>query len=157
MHRNLQIFSLLVDNEFGVLTRITALIRREGLNIKGLTVAETLTPSVSHLTVTVEMQGVKLETVVKRLGRLDCIRSFTVCTDAGFVRQELCLVVCTRESGLWQGQPILWEDATSVCFSCVGTPEALTAYLAENRAHLLRVSRSGVVTIQKGEGAHEAE
>lgn len=25
-----------VDNEFGVLTRITALIRRAGLNIKGL-------------------------------------------------------------------------------------------------------------------------
>ena len=44
MPKTSHILMMNVDNEFGVLTRITALIRRAGLNIKGLSVAETLSP-----------------------------------------------------------------------------------------------------------------
>ena len=42
--------SVLVENEFGVLARVAGLFSGRGFNIESLTVAETLDPSVSRIT-----------------------------------------------------------------------------------------------------------
>ena len=44
------IISVLVENEFGVLARVAGLFSGRGFNIEGLSVAETLDPSVSRIT-----------------------------------------------------------------------------------------------------------
>ena len=48
IHRH--IFAVLVDNEFGVLGRITGLFSARGFNIESLCVAETEDPTVSRIT-----------------------------------------------------------------------------------------------------------
>ena len=45
------ILSVLVNNNFGVLTRISGLFARRGYNIKSLTVGETLDPAISRMTI----------------------------------------------------------------------------------------------------------
>ncbi|MGZ3536806.1 MAG: acetolactate synthase small subunit, partial [Thermodesulfobacteriota bacterium] len=44
------VITLLVENEFGVLTRVAGLFSGRGFNIESLCVAETLDPTVSTIT-----------------------------------------------------------------------------------------------------------
>ena len=48
-----QVVSLLVDNQTGVLARVSSLFCRRGFNIESLTVSATNDPTVSRITVTV--------------------------------------------------------------------------------------------------------
>lgn len=66
---------LTVDNEFGVLTRVTALIRREGWNIKSLSVDETERSDISRMTIDLECAEHTAEQVIKRLSRLASVRA----------------------------------------------------------------------------------
>ena len=74
MHGNTMTLKLLVDNEFGVLTRITALIRREGLNIKSLAVEVTENPELSQVLISVECIINSLPKVLSRLNKLGCVK-----------------------------------------------------------------------------------
>ena len=47
------VFSILVDNSSGVLSRVAGLFSRRGYNIDSLTVGETLDPKLSRMTITV--------------------------------------------------------------------------------------------------------
>ncbi|NLG52426.1 MAG: ACT domain-containing protein [Clostridiales bacterium] len=73
--RGIRNISMLVDNEFGVLTRITALVRRDGLNIKSLAVTETKDKAVSRLLIAVECTDNSFIKVLARLKKLGCIKS----------------------------------------------------------------------------------
>ena len=86
------VFTLLVDNEFGVLTRITALIRRAGWNIRSLSVAETKTTEGSRLTICLECRHYTLEQVLDRLSRLDCVRKILPYSKETQVARELALL-----------------------------------------------------------------
>ncbi len=143
-----------VDNEFGVLTRITALIRRAGLNIKGLSVAETLSPAVSRLTVSVETQGFEMGEVAGRIRRLNCVRQLQICDEGNTVQQEMALLLSSKgdPARLWEGRPVLWEDEDRVCFQVTMSPRELDRFVTAQADHLLDVSRSGAVTIAIGKG-----
>ena len=45
------VFSLLVENSSGVLSRVSGLFSRRGYNIESLTVGETLDPNYSRMTI----------------------------------------------------------------------------------------------------------
>ncbi|HOR12344.1 MAG TPA: acetolactate synthase small subunit [Clostridia bacterium] len=98
--QSVHILTLLVDNEFGVLTRITGQIRREGWNIKSLAVAETTDETISRLTLALECFDAKLKDVIQRLSRLDCVRSVTAYKPEEHLCRELLLarVSVLRES-----------------------------------------------------------
>ena len=51
--RKRRVISLLVDNQSGVLARVSSLFCRRGFNIDSLTVSATNDPTVSRITVTV--------------------------------------------------------------------------------------------------------
>jgi len=89
--QSVHILTLLVDNEFGVLTRITGQIRREGWNIKSLAVAETTDEAISRLTLALECFDAKLNDVIQRLSRLDCVRSVTAYKPEEHLCRELLL------------------------------------------------------------------
>ena len=50
------VIAVYVDNQFGVLTRVTSMFTRRGFNIDSLTVGETETPAYSRITIT--MSGI---------------------------------------------------------------------------------------------------
>ena len=70
-----------VDDEFGVLTRITGRIRREGLNIAELSVAQTSVAGISRMTIRVELRGIPVEQVISRLARFDCVKDIHLCEE----------------------------------------------------------------------------
>ncbi|MEM6822724.1 MAG: acetolactate synthase small subunit, partial [Verrucomicrobiota bacterium] len=62
--------SVLVENKFGVLTRVTSLFSGRGFNIDTLNVGPTHDPKVSRMTIVVVGDDKVLDQVVKQLNRL---------------------------------------------------------------------------------------
>ena len=64
------VFSILVDNSSGVLSRVAGLFSRRGYNIDSLTVGETLDTKLSRMTITVTGDDDILEQIEKQLAKL---------------------------------------------------------------------------------------
>lgn len=156
-HRSVHSLILMVDNEFGVLTRITALVRREGWNIKSLAVAETLNPTVSRLTISVECVESTLPHVLERLGRLACVRSIEAFSDASHISRELVLVTVggTEKSQVAEAARATGAQVIDCCGEMLtlefsGAPEQAENLLAALKPFgIINVARSGVVALER--------
>ena len=64
------IISVLVENRFGVLARVSGLFSARGFNISSLAVGETEDPAISRMTIVVKGDDKILEQVKKQLNKL---------------------------------------------------------------------------------------
>jgi len=86
------ILSVLVQNKFGVLTRVTGLFSGRGFNIDTLNVAPTHDPDVSRMTIVVVGDDKVLDQVVKQLNRLVDVIEIRDFQKGEYVDRELILV-----------------------------------------------------------------
>jgi acetolactate synthase-1/3 small subunit len=86
------IFSILVDNEPGVLSRISGLFSGRGFNIESLCVAETTDPLVSRITLVTTGDPPIIEQIEKQLNKLINVVKVHYLTGTEFVQREMCLI-----------------------------------------------------------------
>ena len=67
---NRHVLSVLVENQSGVLSRVSGLFSRRGYNIDSLSVGETEDPKVSRMTIVVSGDDYILEQIKKQLNKL---------------------------------------------------------------------------------------
>ena len=84
--------SVLVENEFGVLARVAGLFSGRGFNIESLSVAETLDPTISRLTLVTRGEDQVLEQIEKQLNKLVNVIRVTDFTGTEHVERELVLI-----------------------------------------------------------------
>ncbi|MBI4517795.1 MAG: acetolactate synthase small subunit [Deltaproteobacteria bacterium] len=84
--------SVLVENEFGVLSRIAGLFSGRGFNIESLTVAETLDPTVSRLTLVTRGDDKVLEQITKQLNKQISVIKVIDFLETKHVERELALI-----------------------------------------------------------------
>jgi acetolactate synthase-1/3 small subunit len=84
--------TILVENRFGVLSRVSGLISGRGYNIDSLSVGETLDPSVSRMTIVVRATQAVVEQVVKHLHKLIDVIKVIDLTDEEHVSREMLLL-----------------------------------------------------------------
>ena len=85
--------SVLVENKFGVLARISGLFSARGYNIASLAVSETLDPAISYMTIVVEAKDeYVLEQIKKQLNKLIDVITVIDFTKKEHVDRELILV-----------------------------------------------------------------
>jgi acetolactate synthase-1/3 small subunit len=85
--------SVLVENKFGVLARIAGLFSARGYNIASLAVSETMDPTISCMTIVVEVKDEKiLEQIKKQLNKLIDVITVADFTKKEHVNRELMLV-----------------------------------------------------------------
>jgi len=89
--------SVLVENKFGVLSRVAGLFSARGYNIESLSVGETLDPSVSRMTLVVTGDEFVIEQVMKQLHKLIDVIKVNDLTDESHVERELVLVRVNAE------------------------------------------------------------
>ncbi len=89
--------SVLVENEFGVLARVAGLFSGRGFNIESLTVAETLDPAVSRITLVTRGDDQVLAQVNKQLNKLVSVIEVMDFTEASHVERELALIKVTAD------------------------------------------------------------
>lgn len=84
--------SVLVENKFGVLARISGLFSARGFNISSLAVGETEDPTVSRMTIGVEGDDKTLEQIKKQLNKLIDVIKVVDFKEGAFLDRELILV-----------------------------------------------------------------
>ena len=84
--------SVLVENEFGVLARVAGLFSGRAFNIESLSVAETLDPTVSRITLVTRGDDQVLAQVEKQLHKLVPVIKVTDFTETPHVERELVLI-----------------------------------------------------------------
>ena len=89
--------SVLVVNQFGVLSRISGLFSGRGFNIESLNVAETIEPGISRMTIVTRGDDKKIEQITKQLNKLVDIIKVIDLTEEQFVDRELILVRMNAE------------------------------------------------------------
>jgi acetolactate synthase-1/3 small subunit len=83
--------SVLVENKFGVLTRIAGMFSGRGFNIDTLNVGPTLDPSTSRMTIVVRGDDTVLEQVTKQLNKLVDVIEIQDFREDEYVDRELVL------------------------------------------------------------------
>ena len=89
--------AVLVENKFGVLSRVAGLFSARGYNIESLSVGETLDPSVSRMTLVVRGDVFVIEQVMKQLHKLIDVIKVTDLSEEDHVEREMLLIRVNAE------------------------------------------------------------
>jgi len=153
----LQVISLLLENKPGALMRVTGLLSQRGFNIESLTVARTLDPELSRMTIVVDVEDAQRVQVIKQMNKLINVLQATDLTDLPSVVRELVLVrVRTtqesrpnvlKEAEIFGGRGV--DSSTEgYAIEVTGEPEKLNAFVDVMRSYgEIDVTRSGSLAI----------
>jgi acetolactate synthase-1/3 small subunit len=92
------VISVLVDNEPGVLSRVSGLFSGRGFNIESLNVAETLDPTISRMTLVTRGNDQIIEQIIKQLNKLVNVIKVIDLTGSEYVEREMAMIKVTAEA-----------------------------------------------------------
>jgi len=151
--------SVVVENHFGVLARVSSLISARGFNIDSLTVSATEDPTISRMTIVVEADAVKLEQVKHQLERLIDVIDVQELQETKFIDRELLLVrvkpngtdrAAVEEIVMRFGAKLADVTANSIAIEATGDMQALDAFVERLRPHgIVQLVRTGRVALEK--------
>ncbi len=90
--------SVLVENKFGVLTRVAGLFSGRGYNIDTLNVGPTEDPATSRMTIVTRGDDATLEQIVKQLEKLVDVLEVQDFDESEYIDRELVLVKVSVDS-----------------------------------------------------------
>ncbi len=156
------VLAVMVDNEPGILAKITGLFTARGYNIDSLTVADiTEDHAVSRITIVTNGPPQVIDQIEAQLERLVPVHKVTDLTTAGpHVERELALikvagtgdkrVEALRVAEIFRAH-VVDTTTTSFVFELTGAPEKIDSFVALMRdLGLVEVGRSGVVGMMRG-------
>ncbi|MBI5178023.1 MAG: acetolactate synthase small subunit [Nitrospinae bacterium] len=152
--------SILVENRFGVLTRVAGLFSGRGFNIESLTVAETQDPQVSRMTIVTRGEDRIIEQINKQLNKLIDVIKVTDVTAEEHVERELVLIKLNAEeknrpeilrmTDIFRGK-VVDVSARSYTVEITGSDSKIKAFLEMVRPlGIQEVARTGKVAISRG-------
>ena len=152
--------SVLVENEFGVLSRISGLFSGRGFNIESLSVAPTMEEGISRMTLVTSGDDRVLEQINKQLNKLISTIKVIDFTGEDFVERELALIKVNTESesraealrivDIFRAK-VVDVTAKSYTIEITGAPAKINALLELLRPMGIKeVVRSGPVVIGRG-------
>ncbi len=103
-------FSVLVENEFGVLARVAGMFAGRGFNIDALSVAPTPDRRYSRITLTTHGNDQIIEQILKQLNRLVDVLKVVDLSTEDTLRRELCLVKVRVNSEQEEGLKALMQE-----------------------------------------------
>jgi acetolactate synthase-1/3 small subunit len=153
----LQIISLLVENKPGALMRITGLLSARAYNIESLTVARTLDPALSRMSIVVDVEPHLRSQVIKQMNKLinvlqatDLTDSPAVCRDMALMRIKAPLANRTailKEAEIF-GARVVDQSTEGFALEATGDPEKLDEFIDVMRGYGdIDVIRSGSVAV----------
>ena len=154
------IISVLVENEFGVLSRVAGLFSGRGFNIESLCVAETLDPTVSRITLVTCGEDQVLEQIEKQLNKLVCVIKVIDFVDTEHVERELVLIKVAADErrrgelmgivGIFRAK-IIDVSPTSYVVEITGTEDKVNALIELLKPiGILEIVRTGKVAMYRG-------
>ena len=152
---------VLVDNEPGVLSRVSGLFFRRGFNIDSLAVGMTQDPEVSRITIVVRGDEQKVEQLVQQLYKLICVQKVQVMSTRNSVERQLLLVKVKADVSEREGlmrlvdifkAKVLDVNRNSMVLQITGDNDKVDALMKLLEDYgILELVRTGVVALERGD------
>jgi acetolactate synthase I/III small subunit len=153
----LQTISILLENKPGALLRVTGVLSARGYNIEGLTVAKTMDPELSRMTITVDVEERLRTQVIKQMNKLVNVLQATDMTESPSLIREMVLlrVRCSqehrtavlKEAEIFQAR-VVDSSVEGFAIEATGVAEKLDEFIDVMRSYgESDVSRSGAVAM----------
>jgi acetolactate synthase-1/3 small subunit len=153
----LQLISLLVENKPGSLMRITGVLSARGYNIESLTVARTLDPTLSRMTIVVDIEPQLRSQVIKQMNKLVNVLQASDLTDSPAVKREMALLrvrtpLASRTAILKEaeifGARVVDSSTEGFALEATGDSEKLDEFIDVMRSYgEIEVTRSGAIAV----------
>ena len=155
-----QVFSLLVDNNPGVLSRIAGLFSRRGYSIDSITAGMTADPRFTRITVVASGDELILSQIEKQVRKLEDVREIKVLKDDESVFREL-IMVKVRVNAQQRNEvisvadifraKIVDVDKESLMIELTGNQSKLEAFLnLLDGDEILELARTGITGLARG-------
>ena len=154
--------SVLVENQPGVLSKVSGLFSRRGFNIDSLAVGVTEDPAISRMTIVVDGDEYILEQVEKQLNKLIEVIKVRTLEENSLIGRELMILKVNANNKTRQDIMTICEimgakvddiSPTSLTLELSDTPDRLDTFQSMMRPFsILEVARTGVIAVQKGGG-----
>jgi acetolactate synthase-1/3 small subunit len=155
-----RILAVLVENQPGVLARVSSLIRRRGFNIESLAVGTTEDPATSRITLVVDGDEAQIQQVQRQLAKLIEVLAVWDLEAGNSVARELALIKVSATS---ETRPQILQIAAvfranvvdvgrnSVMIEVTGDQEKVEALIAVASEYgIQEVVRTGVIALARG-------
>ena len=153
------ILSVLVENKFGVLTRVSGLFARRGFNIVSLAVSPTEDERFSRMTIVVDAESAPLEQITTQLNKLIPVIKIAELHPDEAVERELMLVTVkaapevrsqiTELASIFQSRiDDVGHDALTI--QVAGAPQKLDAFIDLLQPFgIVELQRTGLIALPK--------
>ena len=154
------VIAALVENKYGVLTRVSGMFMRRGFNIDSLTVGETDNPEFSRITVTLKGDDYAREQLINQLKKLHNVKNVELLDEEQTVERELMLVKVKNSpenrsevmaaSEIYRAKVIDYNPDT-LCVEVTGEPSKINAFInVVKPLGIIELCRTGVVALERG-------
>ena len=154
------ILSVTVQNNAGVLARVSSLFGRRGYNIHSLTVSATTDPKVSCMSIIVQGDHMVLEQIMKQLAKLEEVmhvvhleEDSSCCSELVFVKlhtPDVSVRSDIRQLCELYGARVVDTQESEIIIELSEVPSRIDAFLdVISNFKILEMSRSGVTAIEK--------
>ena len=155
-----QVFSLLVNNNAGVLSRVAGLFSRRGYSIDSITSGTTMNKRVTRLTVVASGDEQILAQIQKQLAKIEDVIDIKILADGQSVCREL-IMVKVKANAAQRGEIISIADifrakivdveTDSLMLEMKGTQSKVEAFLDLLSAYeILELARTGITGLSRG-------
>lgn len=163
-----QYLILLVENNSGVLTRISSLFCQRGFNIDSLNVSTTDNPNISRITIVTHGDEKKFRQIIRQTEKLiETKMIFAVEPSFSLLRELLLLkieVLTTEEIANAEALArkykcsVIDHSVGTLVLEFTGTPEEIDALLADCRDFkILELCRTGVTAMERGKVSYSID
>jgi len=153
----LQVISLLLENKPGALMRVTGLLSARGYNIESLTVARTTDPTLSRMTIVVDVEVHLRKQVIKQMNKLINVLQANDLTEGPSVNRELVLMrvrapmesraAILKEAEIF-GARVIDSSVEGFALEATGDSEKLDEFVDVMRSYgEIEATRSGTVAV----------
>jgi len=153
--------AVLVENNPGVLARISGLFSRRAYNIHSLAVCQTENPSLSIMTIVVEGDSQVIEQVTKQLHKLVVVHKVTNLSNEAVVDRELALIKVRvkpetrleimQTVDIFRGR-VVDLGRSSLTVELTGNEDKINAFIRSMKTYgILELVRTGRIAIARSE------
>ena len=153
------VLAVYVDNQSGVLTRVTAMFTRRGFNIDALTVGETERPEYSRITICMSGDKYVQEQLINQLKKLLVVKKVEVLSVEP-IKRELMLIKVKNEAQNRQEimtavdvfrASVIDYSMEGMCIEVTGNPSKIDAFVKLMQPFgILEMCRTGIVALDRG-------
>ena len=153
------VIAVYVDNQAGVLTRVTSMFTRRGFNIDALTVGETEHSEYSRITISMCGDDNVKQQLIEQLKKLLVVKKVEVLEDEP-IKRELMLIKVENKSknrsdimtavDVFRANVIDYSPE-AMCIEVTGQPSKIDAFVKLMQPFgILEMCRTGIVALERG-------